>query len=72
MPVDPGLLAILRCPASRATLVVDGDRLVSTDAATRRAYRIEDGDLPIMVVEESTVLSEEDWNTVMVRCGART
>lgn len=72
MPIDPGLLAILRCPATRATLVLDGDRLVSTDAATRRAYRVEEGDLPVMVVEESTVLSVDDWKAVMGRHGVVT
>ncbi len=71
MPIDTGLLAILRCPESRATLVVDGDRLVSTDPATRRAYRIEDGDLAVMVLEESSVLDITEWTALMTRHGVR-
>ena len=43
MPIDRALLDILRCPDSQAPLVLDGDRLVSTDRKTRRSYRVEDG-----------------------------
>ncbi len=69
MPIDPALLEILVCPDSRAPLVLDGNRLVSTDRKTRRAYRIEDGDIPVMVVEESAVLAEPEWLAVMQKYG---
>ena len=69
MPLDPEFLEILRCPESRAVLVEDGGLLVSTDRKTRRAYRIEDGDLPVLVVEESKVLDERTWLEVMKRHG---
>ncbi|HYC76069.1 MAG TPA: hypothetical protein VEI02_00445 [Planctomycetota bacterium] len=67
MPLDPDFLAILRCPETRAALVVDGDRLVSVDGRSRRAYRLDGGDLPILVVEESTVLGEAEWAEAMAR-----
>jgi uncharacterized protein YbaR (Trm112 family) len=72
MPIDRALLDILRCPDSRAPLVLDGDRLVSTDKKTRRSYRVEDGDLPVMVIEESDVLDEAAWQAIMQRHGVRT
>jgi uncharacterized protein YbaR (Trm112 family) len=72
MPIDPALLEILRCPDSRARLVLDGSRLVSTDRGTRRAYRVDDGDLPVMVIEESEVLDEPTWRGIMQRHGVVT
>lgn len=58
------LLDILCCPETKAELVLDENRLVSTDKNSRRAYRIED-DIPIMLIDESDVLSVEEWNKVM-------
>ena len=68
MAIDPELLEILACPDSKAPLVLDGDTLVSTDAKTRRRYRIED-DIPIMLIDESEILSEEAWREIMKRHG---
>jgi uncharacterized protein YbaR (Trm112 family) len=64
MAVDPKLLEILVCPETKAPLVLDGNTLVSTDPETRRRYRIED-DIPIMLIDESEVLSENDWQAIM-------
>ena len=71
MPIDPVLLDILRCPESHAPRVLDGDRLVSTDRRTRRAYRVDDGCLPVMVIPESDVLDEGTWASVMQRHGVK-
>ena len=71
MPIDPALLDILRCPDSHATLVLDGTRLVSTDRKTRRAYRVDDGDLPVMVIAESEVLDEPSWLGIMQSHGVK-
>ena len=64
MAVDPKLLEILVCPETKAPLVLDGNTLVSTDPETRRRYRIED-DIPIMLIDESEVLSENNWQAIM-------
>ncbi|MDK2970987.1 MAG: hypothetical protein PWP23_742 [Candidatus Sumerlaeota bacterium] len=54
------LLKILVCPDSKAPLLLTKDgKLVSTDAKTRRLYRVEDG-IPICLIDESEVLSPED------------
>jgi uncharacterized protein YbaR (Trm112 family) len=66
--IDPELLEILVCPETHAPLVEDGDWLVSTDRATRRRYRVDDG-LPIMLVEESEVMDEAAWQDAMRRAG---
>ncbi len=73
MPIDKDLLEILACPESKAPLVEieeDGNHwLVSTDAATRRRYRVKDG-IPIMLIDESEVLDEATWKGLVERAGS--
>ena len=64
MPIDPQLLSIMVCPESHAPLREVGDWLVSTDPTTRRRYPIRDG-IPVMLLEESEVMSEEEWATAV-------
>jgi len=58
--VEPWLREILRCPQCRSTLTdgagPDGPELHCTNAACRRAYRIDDG-IPVLLVDESRVLA---------------
>lgn len=68
MTLDPSLLNILVCPLSKAPLVLDGETLVSTDEATRRRYRIDDG-IPVMLIDESEELDLEQWSEIMQRHG---
>jgi len=68
MTISKELLEILVCPLSKAPLVLDEDSLVSTDEATRRRYRIDDG-IPNMLVEESEELSPEAWREIMKKHG---
>ncbi len=64
LPFDPDLFDLLVCPEARAPLAWVEGRLVSTDAATRRAYRVEAG-IPVMLIDDSEVLSEADWQRCM-------
>jgi len=64
--ISNDLLEILCCPETKADLVLDGDFLVSTDKETRRRYKIED-DIPIMLIDESEVLSESEWKEIMLK-----
>jgi uncharacterized protein YbaR (Trm112 family) len=66
--ISKDLLDILCCPETKADLVLDGETLVSTDKQTRRRYRIED-DIPIMLIEESEILSMEEWEKIMKKYG---
>jgi uncharacterized protein YbaR (Trm112 family) len=68
MPIDPKLLTILVCPLSHAPLIQDGDFLVSTDAETRRRYRIVD-DIPNLLMNESEALDEATWRHIMEQHG---
>ncbi len=64
LPFDQLLFNILVCPESRKPLVWHDGTLVSTDGQGRRAYPVEDG-IPIMLIDRSRVLSEEDWRVAM-------
>lgn len=66
MPISDQLLEILACPQSHAPVVLDGDWIVSTDAATRRRYPIKD-EIPVMLIEESEEMPEDAWREVMQR-----
>lgn len=65
-PIDPDLLSILVCPESHAPLVQVDDWLYSTDPATRRRYPIRE-EIPIMLIDESEVVGEEDFRKVMAQ-----
>ena len=64
LPFDQDLFDILVCPLSRAPLKWAGGRLISTDRATRRSYRV-DGDIPVMLIDESTELAEPEWERLI-------
>jgi len=66
--ISEELLGIMCCPETKADLVLDGNFLVSTDKDTRRRYRIEN-DIPVMLIDESEVLSPEEWAEIMKRHG---
>lgn len=65
------LLDILCCPETKADLVLEGDFLISTDKKTRRKYRIEE-DIPIMLIEESEIMDETEWEKIMIKHGIKT
>ncbi len=66
MAIAPELLKILRCPKTKAELVLDGERLVSVDEETRLMYRIDD-DIPVMLIDEAVELPEDEWQEIMKR-----
>lgn len=68
LPCDPDLFDLLVCPEARTPLKWVGGRLVSTDAATRRSYRVEQG-IPVMLIEESVVVTEPAWQALMNQPG---
>jgi uncharacterized protein YbaR (Trm112 family) len=63
-PIEPDLMEILVCPETHARLVQVGEWLYSTDAATRRRYPIREG-IPIMLIEESEVVDEDEFRKIM-------
>ena len=64
--LDPELLSILACPESKAPLIPLGDWLYSTDPATRRRYPVRGNPpIPIMLIEESEVVAEDEFQRIM-------
>lgn len=64
LPIDPDLFHILVCPVAKTPLKWVEGKLVSTDEATRRAYRIDEG-IPIMLPDEGEALDEAEWKRLM-------
>lgn len=64
MTLDPELLKILACPDCKTRVYLNGDSIQCTNAECRRCYSVTD-DIPVMLVEESTVLSPEEWKAAM-------
>lgn len=56
--VDPKLLEILICPASRQPLRYDREREELVSEAARLAYPVRDG-IPIMLIDEARRLDDE-------------
>jgi uncharacterized protein YbaR (Trm112 family) len=70
-PIDPEFLAVLRCPWSKARLVVAEGRLISTDPQTRRAYPLDDGVIPVLAPDAGVALSVEEWEGLMRAAGEK-
>lgn len=68
LPFDQDLFDLLVCPEARVPFKFVAGKLISTDPITRRCYRI-DGDIPVMLVEESEVLDEAVWRGLMAQEG---
>ena len=59
MSLDPALLAILACPEDKGPLYYLEQEAVLFNPRLKRTYEIRD-DIPVMLVEESTTLSDDD------------
>jgi len=62
--IDEELLGIMQCPVAHVPLIQKDDWLYSTDRNTRRKYPIREG-IPIMLIDESQVADEEEFDRVM-------
>lgn len=57
--IDPRLLEVLICPASRQPLVYDRDKKELVSKKARLAYPIRNG-VPIMLVDEARDLGDDE------------
>jgi uncharacterized protein len=57
--IDPGLLEILVCPATKTRLEYDAARQELISRAARLAYPIRDG-IPIMLTDEARPLADDE------------
>ena len=78
MALDPRLLEILACPDDKGPLYYfPGNREASEEAGDgflfcpkcRRRYEVRD-DIPVMLIDEATVLSEAEAQAVLERARA--
>jgi len=60
------LESYLVCPQSKAPLVLENETLVACDPENRLRYDIRDG-IPLMLVDEATSLSRDEWSQIMSR-----
>lgn len=58
------LLEILVCPACKSSLKESGEYLLCTGSACRRKYAVKN-QIPIMLVDESEILTESDFQRLM-------
>jgi uncharacterized protein len=64
MALDPKLLEILACPACKKKVFEAEEHIFCTNAECRRCYSITDG-IPVMLIEESTILDAGEWDKAM-------
>ena len=59
--IDQQLLDILACPDCKSDIYYNktNERLICKNTACRKSYEIRE-DIPIMLIDEATVLSPED------------
>lgn len=70
MSFDASLIQDLWCcPKSHSKLVVSGDTAVCSDEGCRLQYPIKDG-IPVMLVDEATALSADDWKALVATSGS--
>jgi hypothetical protein len=61
---DENLLDILACPVCKSAVVLSDNRIVCTNMECRRVYEIRD-DIPVMLIEEASVMDMIQWERVM-------
>lgn len=69
MPVDPGLLEILRCPADRGPLHYLVDDAMLYNPRLRRCYPVRSG-IPIMIIDEARSVDNAEHDRIMARLAA--
>jgi len=62
------LKSYLVCPQSQAPLVLEQGTLVACDREHRLRYDIRDN-IPLMLVDEATSISLDEWSEIMSRHG---
>ncbi len=55
---------VLLCPKSKSKLILEDESLVCVDSECRLQFQIRD-EIPIMLLDEATELSVEEWEAVM-------
>lgn len=64
--IHPELMEILACPACLSPVFEDRDAIQCTKAECRRRYAIDKG-IPVMLIDEATILDEEAFASALAR-----
>lgn len=70
MALSPVLLEILACPEDKGPLYYLEDEDALYNPRLRWRYRIEDGDIPVMLIEEAETVADEEHDRIMARVAA--
>lgn len=65
MALDPNLLDILACPEDKGPLLYLPGEAVLYNERLRRTYRIEENDIPIMLIDEATAVDDTEHERLM-------
>lgn len=68
--IDDKLLSILRCPVTKAPLVLWDGWLYAADHEAPRRYPIRDG-IPVLIADEAEAITREVMEDVLSRAGRR-
>ena len=69
MPFDfDAIKDLIVCPASKSALVMQEQALICVDPECRLRFEVRD-DIPNLLVEKATQVSEEEWRAVMTSHG---
>ncbi len=69
MALDPKLLEILACPDDKGSLLYFEDENSLLNPRLKRLYRIED-DIPLMLIDESEIVSDEEAARMVAKAAA--
>ena len=69
MALDPLLLEVLACPEDKGPLLYFEDEQRLYNPRLHRSYSIRD-DIPVMLVDESETVSDEDHERLMAKAEA--
>jgi uncharacterized protein YbaR (Trm112 family) len=69
LALDPRLLEILACPEDKGPLLYFEDEGSLYNARLRRRYRIEN-DIPVMLIDESEQVSDDEHDRLVARAEA--
>lgn len=69
MPLDPQLLEILACPDDRGPLLYFADEQSLYNPRLHRRYEVR-GDIPVMLIDESTVVDDAEHARLMAKATA--
>ena len=68
--IDARLLAILACPQDKGPLYFIADEDALYNPRLKRRYDVRDG-IPVMLVDESTTVSDEEHARIMAKVSAQ-